>query len=103
MNQKNQNTSKYTLVENNGEDINELFGNYRELRKIEQLYEAAMKQIETRVEILSSEFAVHNDRNASRGFRGWPLYPRNSEPTLGYSTLCAQLGEINSCINRSGQ
>ena len=59
MNDKKENA----VLQQSGEDIYELFGSYRELRKIQQLYEAAMKQIETRVEILSDEFAVHHDRN----------------------------------------
>jgi len=59
MNDKKENA----VLQQGGEDINELFGSYHELRKIQQLYEAAMKQIETRVEILSDEFAVHHDRN----------------------------------------
>lgn len=51
------------LQKKSDEDITELFGNYRELREVEQLYEAAMKQVKTKIEVLSSEFAVHYDRN----------------------------------------
>ena len=53
----------FTSQQGRNDDIYELFHNYHELRKIQQLYEAAMKQIETKVEVLSAEFAVHYDRN----------------------------------------
>ena len=41
----------------------ELFHNYRELKELQQIYSAAMKQIKTKIEILSEEFAVRFERN----------------------------------------
>lgn len=42
---------------------NELFNNYRELKELQQIYGAALKQIKTKIEILSEEFAVRYERN----------------------------------------
>lgn len=42
---------------------NELFHNYRELKELQQIYGAALKQIKTKIEILSEEFEVRYERN----------------------------------------
>lgn len=42
---------------------NELFHNYRELKELRQIYGAALKQIKTKIEILSEEFEVRYERN----------------------------------------
>lgn len=51
------------LNRSNADFSNELFENYREVKELQQIYRAAMKQIETKIDILNSEFAVRYERN----------------------------------------
>lgn len=44
-------------------DLSQLFSNYQELLEMQQLYNAAIKEIETKLDILNDEFKVRYMRN----------------------------------------